>query len=178
MIAGIIGDTVGSVYEAHQWQTKDLPLFAIEPVATNPQIKALFKEAKWVRPEPDWTDDTLCNLALFSAYQNKKDIQESLLHFCNKYKSEARGFGGSFMKWLDNPVPYESYANGSIMRVGFIPFLPLTLEEKLQFGYDCTAVSHNHPDSFDAVHDFIMMVDKMGNQWKNRVKDKRTIEKR
>lgn len=172
MLAGIIGDVIGSVYEAHQWQSKDLNLFQ----ADDSQVTSLFKEAKWVRKVPDWTDDTLCTLALYSAYIHNQDPKEALLYYCNKYKTEAVGFGGSFMKWLENPVPYESFGNGSLMRVGFIPFLKIPLEQKLRLGYAYTAVSHNHPDSFESVRDFIFIIDKLGNQLDNPVKNKQVLQ--
>lgn len=156
MIAGIVGDVIGSVYEAHQWVTKDQPL--IQPLPLNtPLIKPLFEKAKWVRNDYSWTDDTLCTLALYSAYINQTSPIDSLLHFCNKYKEQSIGFGKSFEAWLDNPVPYESYANGCIMRIGFIPWLKISLQEKLKIGREYTTISHNHPDSFEAVEKFIIL---------------------
>lgn len=175
MLAGIIGDVIGSVYEAYQWQDKNLPLIGTKQT-DNPLIKPLFNNAKWVRGKQDWTDDTLCSLALYAAYIHNQDPKDALLYYCNKYKNEAVGFGGSFMKWLENPVPYESFGNGSLMRIGFIPFLKIPLDQKLNLAYFYTAVSHNHPDSFESVRDFVFLMDKLGNQLESIEKNKQVLK--
>lgn len=69
------------------------------------------------------------------------------------------GFGKSFNQWIENPIPYKSYGNGSIMRVGFIPKLNTSLQHKLKIGYECTIISHNHTESITAVNDFITITD-------------------
>lgn len=71
--------------------------------------------------------------------------------------NESTGFGKNFQLWLDNIQPYQSYANGSIMRIGFIPFLPLSLSQKLTLGYEVTKISHNHPHSYQAVQNYITL---------------------
>lgn len=160
MIGGIIGDVVGSVYEAYQWQRKDLPLFQSLPLETSNDLICLFKtNTKWKRTQYYWTDDTLCTLALYHAYIHQQDPVNSLVYFCKKYRSESIGFGGAFTSWLDNPVPYGSYANGAIMRIGFVPYLNLSLPDKLQLAQDYTNISHNHPDSLMAVNIFVEVCD-------------------
>lgn len=156
MLAGIIGDVIGSVYEAHQWQTKHLPLIQTLPFDKN-QVKPLVSNLKWVRQDYSWTDDTLCTLALFASYIQKESPKCMLLHYCKKYKNESIGFGKAFNQWLDNPVPYESLGNGSIMRLGFIPFLDLSLTEKIKLALQYTSISHNHTDSFQAVSDYMII---------------------
>lgn len=156
MLAGIVGDVIGSVYEAHQWSTPDLKL--IEPLPFDTQkIVPLFDNLKWVRKNYSWTDDTLCALALYHAWRERRPATESLLYFCRLYGNETIGFGKAFNAWIDNPVPYQSLGNGALMRLGFLPYLPLSLREKQQLGYEYTAVSHNHADSFQAVHDFVYL---------------------
>jgi ADP-ribosylglycohydrolase len=158
MIGGIIGDIIGSVYEGKQWDKRDLPLFQEFPFT---DVSDVLKNTKWVRTTPGWTDDSLCTLALFSAYINKRSPVDELVRLCKKYATEATGFGGNFTKWLDNPVPYGSYANGSIMRIGFINHLDLPLQDKLDLAYDYTVISHNHEDSTTAVLDFILLVENL-----------------
>lgn len=164
MLAGIIGDTIGSVYEAHQWQKKDLALFQPLPIEGNNNVVPLFKNLKWVRKEYCWTDDTLCTLALYAAYITKGDPAKMLQEYCLKYRSDAIGFGKNFNNWIDNPVPYQSFANGSVMRIGFIPYLDISLAEKLDLGYQYTAISHDHKDSFDAVSGFILLSEALKNE--------------
>lgn len=161
MFAGIIGDVCGSVYEAHQWQEKDLELFMPLPLDLE-LVPPLFKNTKWVRKNYSWTDDTLCTLALYHAYIQGVDPVDSLVYYCKKYKNHSIGFGKNFEAWLDNPQPYGSFANGAIMRIGFIPYLnELSLTEKLRLGYAYTGISHNHSDSFMAVHEFITICHKI-----------------
>lgn len=160
MIGGIIGDIIGSVYEGKQWDRRDLELFQTFPFT---DVSDVLKNTKWVRTTPGWTDDSLCTLALFSAYINKLSPVSELVRCCKKYANEATGFGGNFTKWLDNPVPYGSYANGSIMRIGFINHLDIPLQDKLDLAYDYTIISHNHEDSTTAVLDFVILIEEIKN---------------
>lgn len=169
MLAGIVGDVIGSIYEGHQWQKKDLDMFS--PVKGSLHIKAILKNIKWVRTDNSWTDDTLCTLALYNSFINNVPAKESLLYFCNKYINETIGFSKSFTNWLTNPVPYEGYTNGCLMRIGFIPYLNISMEEKLFLGKKYTEVSHNHQESFLAVNDFILLSQEIKNGNKECLKD-------
>lgn len=175
MLAGIIGDVIGSVYEAQQWQRKDLSLIQSLPFDEN-LVVPLLKNAKWVRQDYSWTDDTLCTLALYSAYIHKSDPVETMVYLCKKYFNESIGFGKSFNQWLDNPIPYESFGNGAIMRIGFIPFLNLNIQDKIQLGIDYTNISHNHKDSLAAVVDFILLCEWLKDDKKVKNFSKRSIQ--
>lgn len=159
MLGGIVGDVIGSIYEGHQWQRKDLDLVSSIPVINRKDIKPMFEKLKWVRKEQHWTDDTLCTLGLYHAYLYKENPTEALVRFCKAHDNEGTGFGKAFAKWLDNPIPYNSLGNGSIMRIGFIPYLKEPLSVKLKLGHDYTAISHNHEDSFIAVESLITICD-------------------
>lgn len=156
MIGGIIGDVIGSVYEAHQWISKDLPFIQSLPVDKSLAVPN-FKDTKWVRTNYGWTDDTLCTLGLYKAYIEKSDFADTLQDVCVRNMNDSIGFGKAFKNWLDDKEPYNSYANGSIMRIGFIPFLPLTLAQKLKLGNEVTKISHNHLNSYQAVQDYITL---------------------
>lgn len=156
MIGGIIGDVIGSVYEAHQWTSKDLPLIQNLPVDKTINVP-VFKDTKWVRTSYGWTDDTLCTLGLYKAYIEKTDFATTLQDVCVRNLNESIGFGKSFKNWLNDMKPYNSYANGCIMRIGFIPFLPLSLSKKLTLGHEVTKISHNHLNSYQAVQDYITL---------------------
>jgi len=162
MLAGIIGDVIGSVYEGRQWTVHDQELIQPLPVDDS-KSPLLLKNTKWVRPEYSWTDDSLCTLALYSAFLNKQNPTTALIYFCKKYETEATGFGRSFKQWIKNPVPYQSFGNGSIMRVGFIPHLKISLHEKLHIGVAYTNISHNHSDSINAVLSFIKLTHQLIN---------------
>ena len=61
-----------------------------------------------------------------------------------------RGYGGWFAGWitLSNPEPYNSYGNGSAMRVSPAAFLNRSrpLEEALAAADRVTKITHNHPE--------------------------------
>lgn len=176
MLAGIIGDVLGSVYEAQQWKIKNLPLIQELPLDIN-NVTPLFKDIQWVRKDYSWTDDTLCTLSLYHAYINNESPTKSLLHFCNKYKSNEIGFGHAFKQWLNNPVPYGSFGNGALMRIGFIPYLNISLVEQMKLAYEYTAISHNHPDSFDAVTQFVMLSERLKEEKQKDDFSKKSIQK-
>ena len=56
------------------------------------------------------------------------------------------GYGGTFIKWLweDDPQPYNSFGNGSAMRVSPGGFAASSLEEARYLLALVTRVSHNH----------------------------------
>lgn len=176
MLAGIIGDVIGSVYEAYQWTEKNLALYQPLPIKNNILVKPLFKDMTWVRKEYSWTDDTLCTLALYDAYINKLDPTTTLQVYCKHYGNEGIGFGKSFKAWIENPVPYESFGNGSIMRIGFIPFLPLTLKDQIDLGLQYTEISHNHIDSFTAVTDFLILCNQLKLEKEKNLKFKNCLK--
>lgn len=171
MLTGIVGDVIGSVYEGYQWKNMNQELIQPLPVGQNPDIVPILKNVDWVRKNYSWTDDTLCTLALYWAYKEKASAKEALLYFCKKYGNETIGFGKSFNKWLENPVPYESFGNGCLMRIGFIPYLNISLEDKIKLAENYTGVSHNHRESFQAVYEFINLMHNIGNQVNNEEKD-------
>jgi ADP-ribosyl-[dinitrogen reductase] hydrolase len=176
MFAGIIGDVIGSVYEAHQWNNRNLDLIQELPIEGNPLIKPKFENLKWVRKDYSWTDDSLCTLALYHAYIHNEDPTAVLQDFCKRYGEESIGFGKAFKAWVENPVPYESFGNGSIMRIGFIPFLNISLEKKLDLGYEYTKISHNHEDSFAAVAGMILLCDGLQKEKDNNNLNKNCLK--
>jgi ADP-ribosylglycohydrolase len=58
------------------------------------------------------------------------------------------GYGGSFIGWLysENPVPYNSWGNGSAMRVSPVGFAFNSVDEVLGEAARSAEVSHNHPE--------------------------------
>lgn len=127
MIGAIIGDIVGSVYEFNNIFDYDFPLFC---------------------DEGSYTDDTICTVAVADAILTGKNYRDSLLEWCHKYPSPMGCYGGSFSQWLtsDNPRPYNSFGNGSAMRVSPVGWA-FGLEEKVLEEAKKTAVpTHNHPE--------------------------------
>ena len=127
MIGAIIGDIVGSQYEFNNINTLDFELFT---------------------DKCDFTDDTICTIAVADAIMNSKSYKESLLQWCKKYPHPTGAYGASFARWIhsDDPQPYGSYGNGSAMRVSAVGWLFDDLELVIENADESAAVSHNHPE--------------------------------
>lgn len=99
MMGAIVGDIVGSVYEWHNIKTKDFPLF---------------------RDDCIFTDDTVMTIAVAEAVMNggqRDDFIDAMKKYGRMYPNA--GYGGRFRAWLfsENREPYNSFGNGSAMRV-------------------------------------------------------------
>jgi ADP-ribosylglycohydrolase len=125
MLGAIAGDIIGSIYENDPIKTKEFPLFG---------------EGCCV------TDDTVLTVAVADALISEKSYKTSLLEIGRRYPNA--GYGGSFIQWLhcDNPQPYNSWGNGSAMRVSPIGFAFNTEEDVLKHAKMTAEVSHNHPE--------------------------------
>lgn len=127
MIGSIIGDIIGSPYEFDNINTVDFPLFSEKSF---------------------YTDDTVLTIAVCDAILKGIPYQESLLEWGNKYPSPCGDYGGRFLQWLNDsdPQPYNSWGNGSAMRVSAIGWLYHSIEEVLYQAKLSAEVSHNHPE--------------------------------
>ncbi len=133
MLGAIIGDIVGSIYEFNNIKTEDFPLFS---------DKCRF------------TDDTVMTAAVFMGILNgnnderkTKKTVESYMSLYGSYYPDA-GYGGSFRKWLGNRYkePYNSFGNGSGMRVSTVSWAYESIEAVEKFAEITAAVTHNHPE--------------------------------
>jgi len=125
MLGAIIGDYIGSIYERFNRKSTEFPLF---------------------RDDCRFTDDTILTLAVADAFMNKKDYAATIAEYARKYP--LAGYGGSFINWLDSPnlKPYNSWGNGSAMRVSSIGWLCNNYEEVLLEAKRSAEVTHNHPE--------------------------------
>ena len=125
MIGAIIGDIVGSRWEF------------------NPTNDYNFE---WLSDENDFTDDTICTIAIADALLKDRDYEESLLEWCRKYPHPKGGYGGRFGQWVRsyNPQPYYSFGNGSAMRVGPIGWWFDNREDILEEAKMSAVCTHNH----------------------------------
>ncbi len=125
MIGAIAGDIIGSVYEQRPIKTKAFPLFD---------------------DHCRFTDDTVLTVAIAEAILSGRPYQTSIIEIGRRYP--RAGYGGSFIRWLfaDNPKPYNSWGNGSAMRVSPIGFAFTSEEKVLRHAKMTAEVSHNHPE--------------------------------
>ena len=125
MIGAIFGDIVGSIYEFDQIKTKDFPLY-------NP--KAFF------------TDDTIMTVAVADHILTGADLPQVLQSYGRRYPQASYGY--QFRQWIqsENPRPYNSWGNGSAMRVSSVGFTYSTLEHVLEKAQATAQITHNHPE--------------------------------
>ena len=97
-----------------------------------------------------FTDDTVMTLAIASWLMKDPDDMEVLVKemqfFGNRYPKA--GYGGMFRKWLiaKDPKPYNSFGNGSAMRVSPCAWIAKSLDEALTLAKKSAEVTHNHPE--------------------------------
>ncbi|MEK6238900.1 MAG: ADP-ribosylglycohydrolase family protein, partial [Planctomycetales bacterium] len=75
-----------------------------------------------------------------------RDLVETLKAYACTYP--RAGYGKSFKNWAlsDDESPYNSYGNGSAMRVSPVAYAYSTLDEVLLRAKETAAVTHNHPE--------------------------------
>jgi len=125
VIGAVAGDIIGSVYERRPVKTKDFPLF---------DARCTF------------TDDTVLTIAVADAILTGSPYVDSIRKFGRLYP--GAGYGGSFIHWLlsDDYRPYNSWGNGSAMRVSPVGFAFSTEEEVLVQAKMTAEITHNHPE--------------------------------
>ena len=127
MLGAMIGDSVGSKYEFNNTFDYDFEMFG---------------------GGCDFTDDTICTVAIADAILNGRNYQESLLDWCHRYPSPKGAYGGRFAAWIRSldPQPYNSFGNGSAMRVSPVAWLFDDLSQVLEEAEKTALPTHNHPE--------------------------------
>jgi len=123
MIGAITGDIVGSIYEGRNIKTKEFPLFG-----------------EGCR----FTDDTVCTVAIADCLVSDGDFADYLRQYVKRHP--FRGYGGMFREWAGSDMgPYNSWGNGSAMRVSPVAHIARDESELLGLAERASAVTHNHP---------------------------------
>ncbi len=129
MIGAIIGDIVGSCWEFEPTNNYNFKLFS---------------------NKNDYTDDTICTIAVADAILKGKDYGENIHRWCRRYPDPMGGYGGNFHRWVmsDFPRPYGSFGNGSAMRVSPVAWAfanegSAKILSEAERTAECT---HNHPE--------------------------------
>ena len=128
LLSAAIGDISGQPYE-FRGRTKDYH-----------RVNLLF-------PQNTYTDDTVCTFACADALLHNIDMAKSLWMRCRA--DFYRGFGGKFARWLiakEIQPAYNSYGNGSGMRVSSAGFMAKTKEECIELATRTAMPTHNHPE--------------------------------
>ncbi|PZV13089.1 MAG: hypothetical protein DCF20_16250 [Pseudanabaena sp.] len=125
MLGAIVGDIVGSIYEFNNHRSKDFPLFG--------------EDCKF-------TDDTVLTIAVADCLMNNGNYTEYIKNYARKYT--GRGYGGRFRQWISSErmEPYNSWGNGSAMRVSAVGFAYNDLEAVMNEAKRSAEVTHNHSE--------------------------------
>lgn len=132
MLGAIVGDIVGSIYENEDTaiKTKEFPLFS---------------------KDCHITDDTIMTLAVCDGILNgllnnefEAEIKKCLITMGKLYPNA--GYGYMFRQWIysKNNEPYNSYGNGSAMRVSSIGWIFDSLCDVEKYAEISASVTHNH----------------------------------
>lgn len=125
LCGAIAGDIIGSVYEWHTTKNTDFYLFTLSS---------------------KFTDDTVMTVANADWLLTGDSLLGVMQDYGNRYPHA--GYGGMFRSWLreDEPKPYNSFGNGSAMRVSPVGWAFDTLEETLEAAKQSAEITHNHPE--------------------------------
>ncbi|CCJ34784.1 ADP-ribosylglycohydrolase family protein [Caloramator australicus] len=156
MLGAIIGDIVGSRFEFHNKKTKDFKLF---------------------NQYSHFTDDTVLTVATMDALLNKKPFDVTYKEWFRKYPDA--GYGSKFISWglSDGFKPYNSFGNGSAMRVSPVGFYYDSEEDVLKMAQESAKVTHNHPEGIKGAQATALAIF-LARKGATKEKIKEEIEKR
>ena len=127
MLGAIAGDIIGSVYERQDRaiKTTEFPLFS---------------------PASTYTDDTVLSVAIANAILSGQSYKNSLKKFGKQFPDA--GYGYWFYQWIfdTDSQPYNSWGNGSGMRVSPVGWAYDDLETVILEAKLSAEVTHNHPE--------------------------------
>jgi len=128
MIGAIAGDIIGSIYEHYPTKSKEFPLFDASC---------------------QFTDDTVLTVAVADTLLDDGAGGDYAAGFRRYYRLYPdAGYGGAFHIWARSASrgPYNSFGNGSAMRVGPVAFAFDDLNEVRSEARRSAEVTHNHPE--------------------------------
>jgi len=125
MIGAIAGDIIGSAYEFGYTKDYDFILFS---------------------DRSTYTDDTVLTVAVADCLLHNRKYDVNLWGYANEYR--GRGYGGRFMSWIHSPdpKPYNSFGNGSAMRVSPVGWFCNDIDSVLKEAKKSAEITHNHPE--------------------------------
>lgn len=131
MLGAIFGDIAGSVYEFRNIKTTQFDLLG---------------------RGTSFTDDTVLVVAvadwLLQGALTKDALIERMRYWVAQYPHPMGSYGLRFQAWLrsPHPQPYNSWGNGSAMRVAPVGWAFDTLAETEAMAALTAEVTHNHPE--------------------------------
>lgn len=128
IIGAISGDIIGSSYEFNPVKTKNFKLYPRSSKFTDDTVLTL-AVAKWLCTDEDTQEESLVKIV--------KEI-------CSQYPDS--GYGGRFNHWLTTgkTQPYNSWGNGSAMRVSPVGWAGNNLRQIEELAEISAKITHNH----------------------------------
>ena len=139
MLGAIIGDMVGSVYEFQSIKTKDFNIFNMESRMTDDSYLTIEVAKVLMKYYPILCDEKTLNFI-------KKDLIDRFIETCKKHI--YAGWGNMFFNWClnSNHEPYNSYGNGSAMRISPVAYVAKSEDEVKILSKTISEITHNHPE--------------------------------
>ncbi|MEM8805396.1 MAG: ADP-ribosylglycohydrolase family protein [Cyanobacteria bacterium P01_G01_bin.38] len=127
MFGAIIGDVVGSAYEFKSHKSKAFALLT---------------------DESTFTDDTILTVAVADVLLHGGTYTEAFKRYYQSYPNPCGGYGARFAAWAASAqaAPYQSWGNGSAMRVSPVAYAFDDIEAVLSAAQQTAAVTHDHPE--------------------------------
>lgn len=123
MLGAIAGDVIGSIYERNPVKTRDFNLFSSDSI---------------------FTDDTVLTVAVANVLLSDMDYNIAFREFHRLYPNQGYGYGFTCWVQSDGSNPYNSYGNGSAMRVNPVGWAFDSLPEVLYEAKQSAIITHNH----------------------------------
>ncbi len=126
MLGAIAGDMIGSHHEYIRTKRTDFPLWSVLS---------------------NFTDDSILTIATAEALLHGEDFGTAYHRWGRRYPDPVGAYGGMFKRWLasDQPAPYNSFGNGSAMRVSPVAWWGKDEAEVLALAEATAMPTHNHP---------------------------------
>ncbi len=137
MLGAITGDTIGSRFEFSGIKHTEFHLFDQRCRYTDDSVMTM-AVAEWLMDDSAYSHEVL----------EEKMVKYGAL-------DPRAGYGGMFSSWLFFPKaiskdgkrhPYNSFGNGSAMRVSAVGWMFYTLEETEHVAEISASITHNHPE--------------------------------
>ena len=155
MLGAIIGDIVGSRFEFDRpgW-SKDFELFTSQNTFTDDTVMTVAVAQAILDTGEDVTESKV-----------KRECIKNMQYFGALYP--RAGYGASFIYWLaaDNPQPYNSFGNGSAMRVSAVGWAYDDLETTREVARWTAEISHNHPEGIKGAEATAVAIYMLRNGW-------------
>ena len=147
MYGAILGDIIGSPYEfdENNIKTKDFPLFKYNSQFTDDSVMTVAVADALLRIGAGEAGEDDAAKADERSIEERFIMAQALKRWGNTYPDA--GYGVRFIKWLrSGNGPYNSFGNGSAMRVSPTGWLYDSMEETMKMAELSAVVTHDHPE--------------------------------